>query len=395
MTFVEKLNAIKNAGGGYRRISTLKAYWDDPDIQWFFYQGLSPFVHFSITLTSKDLSLGGPLEDPRAELIELLDSIATGQLKGTQAKRKLKSELSGYTHDMQRYITAMVNKTLRIGVGPGTIEKIAPGFLPKFSVPLAHPVDWAKVDYPCIVSPKIDGLRCVYEDGVLYSRNGKELQGLDWLKSRLAYAVRDTEIKRLDGEIIAPGQHFDEISGKLRSFNENKDAHYYIFDIVVDATVPLYTRMAAMAMWATRNRASGFSVLNNVTCFTQEEVFRQYDKALASGFEGVMVKGYSSCYFDGRSYDWQKVKKHDTLDLPVIGIEDGEGRLEGLVGALVCQLPNGKTTKVGTGLSDAQRRLWMQGPSNIIGKTVEVEFMEYSSKGVLRHPRLKCVRGDK
>lgn len=395
MSFMDKLNSIKNAGGGNSRIRAVKATWEDPNIQWFFYQGLSPYIHFNMTMTSKDVVGSGKLVEPQPKLIEMLEKIASGELTGRYAKRALKDELAKYTVDFQLYIHSMVNKALRIGVKEGTIEKIAPGFLPIFQLPLAYPVEWARVEYPVLVSPKVDGLRCIYERGKLFTRKGNEIQGLDWLIKKLDAATANYNFKRLDGEIVAPGSNFDEISGKLRSFNETPNAHYYVFDAVVDESVPFNARTTALVSWAHLESTNGFSALPSVTCMCQEEVYAQYDRAIKSGFEGVMIKSYSGCYYNGRSYEWQKVKKHETLDLTVVGIEEGKGRLSTMVGSLICQLPNGLTTRVGTGLSDAQRLLWAQGPSNIIGKTVEVEFMEQSSKGVLRHPRLKCVRGDK
>lgn len=108
-----------------------------------------------------------------------------------------------------------------------------------------------------------------------------------------------------------------------------------------------------------------------------------------------MVKGDCSPYYDGRTYHWQKVKKSDSIDLRVVGWEPGEGKYQDMVGALKCELPNGQISYVGSGLKDDQRAKWAEDPTLILGKYVEVEFMEQSSKGVLRHPRLKCVRGDK
>lgn len=399
MSFTSDLMMLANTGGGYRKQGALKSIWPDENIQWFFYQAMSPYIHFNMTMKMNDIIGEGDKEDPEEALIMLIDRVQSGDLRGTIAKRELKKELSKYTVDFQRLIHRMINKELRMGVGPAVVNKVAPGFLPEFMVPLAHRVEWRKVAYPCLVSPKVDGLRCIYQDGQLLSRKGKPIQGLTWLAKRLATCI-PTNLKRLDGEIVAPGANFDEISGKLRSFNETPDAHYYLFDMVLENQgLPLYKRQTLLTSWTASITPAeghlGFSALPNTTCHTEDQVLEKFDEALREGFEGVMVKGDCSPYYDGRTYYWQKVKKSDSIDLRVVGWEPGEGKYQDMVGALKCELPNGQISYVGSGLKDDQRAKWAEDPTLILGKYVEVEFMEQSSKGVLRHPRLKCVRGDK
>lgn len=396
MSFVKQLEGLQRSSGNLKKQLLREALKDDA-VQWFFYNAVSPFVHFNFSLALRDMKASGAKETPDDNLVELVEKILTGVHTGRRAKQLLVQELGGYTPACQKYICNMVNKAPRLGVGPGTLAEVAPGLIPEFKVPLAYPIQWERVTYPCLVSPKIDGLRCIYERGELFSRKGNRIQGLQWLIDRLKAVVPDG-VTRLDGEIVAPGANFDEISGKLRSFNETPDAHYYIFDMVLTDSRPLYTREAALTTWyngLSMDGIRGFSPLTSVTCQNEAQVLHEFDKALAEGLEGVMVKAEGSVYYTGRKYFWQKVKKSDSVDLPVVGVELGKGKYDGMVGALVCQLPNGNMTHVGTGLNDNQRATWAADPSLIVGKCVEVEFMEHSSKGVLRHPRLKQVRGDK
>lgn len=84
---------------------------------------------------------------------------------------------------------------------------------------------------------------------------------------------------------------------------------------------------------------------------------------------------------------WLKVKAVVTHDLIVTGIKLGKGRLEGKIGGLV-------TDKciVGSGLTDELRSL---DGSYWLGKTIEVEAMEETDSGKLRHPRFIRIREDK
>lgn len=145
MSFTSDLMMLANTGGGYRKQGALKSIWPDENIQWFFYQAMSPYIHFNMTMKMNDVIGEGDKEDPEEALIILIDRVQSGDMRGAIAKRELKKELSKYTVDFQRLIHRMINKELRMGVGPAVVNKVAPGFLPEFMVPLAHRVEWRKV----------------------------------------------------------------------------------------------------------------------------------------------------------------------------------------------------------------------------------------------------------
>ena len=85
-----------------------------------------------------------------------------------------------------------------------------------------------------------------------------------------------------------------------------------------------------------------------------------YNRALAAGHEGIMIKVLDSPYTPGqRGKNWIRIKPEvDTLDLAVIGAEWGEGKRAHVFGSflLACQ-DQGKLiplSRVATGFSDEQ-----------------------------------------
>jgi hypothetical protein len=107
-------------------------------------------------------------------------------------------------------------------------------------------------------------------------------------------------------------------------------------------------------------------------------------------FKAVLDKGYEGLVLRGPNGERLKVKDKITLDLTVIDIVEGKGRNKGRVGALVTNM--GKVS----GMSDAQREeFWEHGGANIIGKIIEVECMEVTEAGKLRHARFIRERWDK
>jgi DNA ligase-1 len=128
-------------------------------------------------------------------------------------------------------------------------------------------------------------------------------------------------------------------------------------------------------------------------------VLEYLDKALANNEEGVMINICDAPYEFGRTWNLMKVKKMNTLDLEVIGYEEGSGRLKGTLGAILVRYKNGNTVKVGSGFSDELRALIWAEPMDIIGKIVEVQYFEETTNadgGIsLRFPVFKDFRPDK
>ena len=71
----------------------------------------------------------------------------------------------------------------------------------------------------------------------------------------------------------------------------------------------------------------------------------------------------------------------------VIGHQDGEGKHEGRLGALVCQLKDGTTFRAGSGFTDAERET-----PPAIGAIVTVRYFELTPDGVPRFPTFLAIR---
>ncbi len=129
-----------------------------------------------------------------------------------------------------------------------------------------------------------------------------------------------------------------------------------------------------------------------------EQIHIDYDTAVnrvkcwvSKGWEGGMLNDPDIYYQPGkRVNDIIKLKYRPELVATVAAELEGEGRLEGSIGALTCVLENGKTFKVGSGLDDYMRSLW----GAFIGQKVEIEFESYSADGIPLQPTFKRRQGD-
>jgi DNA ligase-1 len=117
-----------------------------------------------------------------------------------------------------------------------------------------------------------------------------------------------------------------------------------------------------------------------------------------------MIKSVDAPYECKRSSFWMKWKPTITVDLNIIGFEEGTGRNQGRVGAIICEgTDDGKFIRVnvGSGFTDDQRIEFWDAKDSLIGQIVEVRAdaatRNQDSEDVwsLRFPRFLNFRGFK
>lgn len=320
----------------------------------------------------------------------------------------------------QPFIAAIVNRTLRLGIGPSQLPKdgLAPMLAKKLSdVRLREGVYYA--------TEKLDGNRCIARyNGTRWlftSRNGKPL------KVNIDMGDLPTDVV-YDGELLSPQQTYDSeraskaimnggvipkykgefnsTSGLINSKSSNKNLVYNMFDVMTDDAY--YERRRFLdSLVCTSSETRIVPVLAKINCNQESTIASMLDALTNAGAEGLMLNLGHAMYQHKRTADLIKVKNTYTMDMLVTDWEYGTGKYEGMLGAILCTAitEDGKKIQasIGTGISDAQREIWADDPSLIVGKIVEVSYFSMSqSSGTygtklysLRFPRLKQVRYDK
>lgn len=131
------------------------------------------------------------------------------------------------------------------------------------------------------------------------------------------------------------------------------------------------------------------------------DILRRFaDDAVNAGYEGIMIKAVDAPYECKRSSFWMKWKPTITVDLSIVGVEEGTGRNAGRLGALICEgVDNGRDIRVnvGSGLSDLDRDEYWTVRDELNGRVVEVEAdaVTQNQDGTysLRFPRFVRFRG--
>lgn len=322
-------------------------------------------------------------------------------------------------------------KDMRAGFSENTVNKVVEKKFPQYAIPvfscqLAHDSanHESKVAGKKLIEVKLDGVRVItiaYADGRvdMFSRNGKELANFPHIKEQISNVVKQKGSSKsmdivLDGEIMSSS--FQDLMKQVhRKDNvEAGDAVLNLFDVLPleDFEKGSYnkdqtTRSSMVSFWVEQNK----DLLPNVTALSNELVdldteegqkrFKEINaKAVAGGYEGIMIKEPSAKYECKRSVAWLKLKPFIEVSLAVVAVEEGTGKNVGKLGALVCEGDDdGRRIKVnvGSGFTDSNRDTYWCGRDTLIGNIVEVraDAVTQNQDGTysLRFPRFKGFRG--
>lgn len=282
-------------------------------------------------------------------------------------------------------------------------------------VQLCLPIEKVKgtINFPVVASEKLDGVYCLAYvlngECHIYSRTGEVYTSLEHLKPELIVLAKESQCEIIIFEAYTEGVSQPTISGWCRDTKKQHTAvEAYVHDALMfpefatcDTESGYGDRIDYLRFIFNCKTLSDFQYVHLVepklVC-SYKGLMRMAEDIWSRGGEGVVYRDYFAGYMAGkRNSTMVKVKKAVSFDLKVIAIKEGTGKYAGSTGYLICQDRKGKTVKVGSGLTDEQRRTWwsLWGYDEIIGKIVQIDAMKVSSKGVLREPRFKGIRYDK
>ena len=258
----------------------------------------------------------------------------------------------------------------------------------KFKCMLAKPLDEKKLKFPCLISPKLDGIRAQYYKGEFYTRNKKVIRGMDHLKEQL----KSLQHEAFDGELLVPGIPFQKSSGLIRSFNQTPEAEFHVFDMPhVDNGQE--GRLMLLSSILLDLGAPNVKIVEHSTLDDAAEIVIAYRMFRERGYEGAMVKKLDGLYTNTRSACWMKMKEIETFDVLCTRFFEGQGRLTGTLGGIFVDLDD-VSVRVGGGFSDDERDDIWANQDKYQGMICEIAGQELTPGGSLRHPRFITWRED-
>jgi len=365
---------------------------------------LNPFVQFYIRkIPSYDTSADSkPLKEALTNLSVLSDRVMTGHA----AINHLQFILGSLSKEDAKIIERIIAKDMRCGVSEATVNKIWPGTVPSYPVMLASGYDQKLVDkiqFPAYVQLKLDGMRfnaIVKGEVVEYrSRNGKELTipnkvfDIPFITMAKFYG----EDMVFDGELLvvdATGKPVNRQTGNgilsksikgTMGEEEATNVRATLWDAItfekfsqgIDKEI-YSTRIEKLSKAISYMRGQKGQIGHYIDLVWNKQVNdiataqKIFEKFLAEGQEGTILKSKDGIWEDKRSKTQIKFKGELECELKVVDWEEGTGKNVGRLGALVCESSDGVIrVNVGSGYSDEQRDEYTR---KVIGKIITVKY---------------------
>lgn len=319
------------------------------------------------------------------------------------------------------FLNEIVTKSLRLGIDTKTVNKVY-GYelVPTFDVQLGTSIEDVKLngDEEIFITQKLNGTRCVYFDGKLWTRSGKQYVGCEHIIKDIKKMFADAGYRDsafvLDGELVlkdcglSDSEAFQKGTGIANSHNETKEElKYVIFDILDDIdfrTKHCETKYSdrKMKLLELAPFIRDYKSIDLVRFFYRgydhNKIWEYLDYAEENDMEGIIIN-LDTPYQFKRVKSLIKVKKFNDIDLRCIRIEKGEkGKYKDTLGAIVCRYKDGEV-RVGSGFTEEQRNDFFNNPGKIINEIVTIKYKEATKNKngteSLQFPVFVCVRTDK
>lgn len=288
---------------------------------------------------------------------------------------------------------------------------------------LACDANEAKLKFPYLVMPKLDGVRGVWLTQAITGRSLKAFKNKEVEK-----AFSNKLLKGIDGELIVPEYTSTDAcrttTGIVNRLDDPK-AHtllWFAFDYITDATVdlPYEQRLKALVELVGSLGMSQIQVVPYTTVNSLKEILALEQKYLAEGYEGVILRDPKGLLKSGRATtkenSFLRIKRFVQEDAVVVNIVEAEENTnekainelgksyrtshqagksgKNVVGALECiTCKTGKPITVGPGaMTHAQRAEYFQNPELLVGKTISYKSFPKGVKDKPRFPTFVSIR---
>lgn len=235
------------------------------------------------------------------------------------------------------------------------------------------------------VSEKLDGVRAYWDGERFLSKQGNVYNAPEWFTE----GFPDTP---MDGELWLGRGRFAELSGAVRKRvpvdEEWRKIRYMVFDLPASRQ-PFSGRVKQMCERFRPLSSPFLAMVDQQQAISHTELMARLDTVTESGAEGLMLHHGESLYRAGRSSDVLKVKRYQDAEAVVVGHTNGAGKYEGMMGALVVELAEGRHFKIGTGFSDAER-----AAPPPLSAVITYKFYGLTATGLPRFASFMRIRDD-
>lgn len=364
---------------------------------------------FITGISTKKLKKKIENHSPIGDILDILDYLKVHNTGTDNDISIVKGFIISQDESLHEFLEKLITKKLKLGVTKKTVNKIYPNFLEEFSIQLGSKFDMDKPPKETMyVTEKLDGIRAftLIENRkvTIKTRQGKIISGLKDVEESILKATQGFDNIFLDGELLSISSSYEDVYKdtikKVNNKNEIKTGVCYnVFDI---GLLEEFRNKKGEMLYERRRELLNSLYTNDFVKIVPllykgndlNKIIVLLNEYRDKGAEGLMVS-LNKPYEFKRSKNLLKLKVMQSCDLEIISFEEGEGRLSGTLGKIICDY-KGYKLGVGSGFTDADREEIWNNREKYLGRIVEINYFEetHNENGELslRFPVFKCVR---
>ena len=371
---------------------------DDGNVKKYLDYLLNPFFVTGISEKKirKVVSVERPIQFHSFD--ELMAYVRKNHTGSDDILASVQAYLDSVNPELRTFYIGIITKTIRVGCDAKTVnDALGYEFIPQWEVQQAYQIGKLKMNENewFSLSQKLNGVRGTYFEGKLISRQGKEFTGLEHILEDIRQLIPNSDEWVVDGELIrknvehiSDNENFRLTTGILsQEDGDKRQIQLVIFDILPKAEflrgeskLRYRDRLEQLKDLGQRIKRRNLSNLRIVdVLYTGNDmsmISKCLNRMIVEGKEGLMLN--RNCkYFTRRHNGILKVKQFYTVDLEIVDLEEGTGRLSGTLGAFVVRYKN-NYLRVGSGMTDDQRKKFWDDGLNLIGRVIEVKYKDES-----------------
>lgn len=289
----------------------------------------------------------------------------------------------------------------------------------KFRPLLAEKIDFNRMKYPALASPKYDGFRCIIDGmGNAVSRSLKPIAN-HYVSGKL----KELGLPKFDGELLTYTNgvldDFNTVQSKLSTRSGMPEFGYMVFDNYAFPEDPFEHRLSVVEHWIRSHEPNRVAPVPHFMVHDEDELLDYEAVCLSENWEGVMTRDPNGRYKFGRSTTNEgillKLKRFFDAEATVIsahelmhnaneevtnelGYTERSSHKAGMQGMDTLGKLSVKwgdvEFDVGTGFTAQQRAEYWEIKDELVGKKLTFKYQSVSPAGKPRFPVFLGFRTD-